>query len=159
MTKIQKCNKVRIYIICMHIGFFMKEENTGLLLWQVSVDWRRGLEAALAPLDLTHTQYILLSTINSLTSQGEYSTQREIAQEACLDITMTSQTLRTLEQKGFIERHYQEGNERSKFPILTDDGHEVLEQANAVADEVDSLFFRGLKANVKRFTDVLEKLR
>ncbi len=134
-------------------------ESPGLLLWQVSTNWRRGLEAALGPLDLTHTQYLLLSTIDRLTADGDYCTQREIAQEALLDITMTSQALRTLEQKRFIERHYHEGDERSKYPVLTKYGRQVLEQAISVAEEIDSRYFSGLKANLKRFTDFLELLR
>ena len=130
----------------------------GLLLWQVASNWRRQLEHALKPLDLTHTQFIVLSSIHQLTYDGTDITQGELARHAELDNTMTSQIIRLLEQKGFIERRMRPGDERSKFPHLTQDGQELVDQATPVVEEVDGIFFESLKSDTKKCMDLLQKL-
>lgn len=132
--------------------------GAGQLLWQLASKWRRQIELALKPLDLTHTQYTLLASIDELTNDGTDITQGELARHANLDITMTSQIVRTLEQKGFIERRLRPGDDRSKFPHLTKQGLQLLEQATPVAEEVDSIFFDHLKSDSKKWVDLLQKL-
>lgn len=95
------------------------EQSPGFLLWQVSTRWRRQIETALAAVDLTHPQFVLLASVGWLTRNGDDVTQIELARHCATDITMTSQVLRALEKRGFVERHMREGNERSKFPRLT----------------------------------------
>ena len=38
------------------------EDSPGFLLWHVTLRWQRDIAAALAPLDLTHVQFVLLAT-------------------------------------------------------------------------------------------------
>ena len=134
------------------------KESLGFMLWQASTKWRRQIEEALSPLDLTHTQFILLASLNHLSYEGHNASQVDLARHANLDVTMTSQILRTLEQKGFIERRMQTGDERSKFPHLTRLGTQLIEQAMAVVEEIDSSFFDHLKSDTKKCRDILQKL-
>ncbi len=133
-------------------------EDFGILLWQVTTKWRRQIESVLKPLDLTHTQVLLLKAISELTFDGTDVTQAELAREADLDITMTSQILRTLEQKGFIERRQRIGDVRSKFPHLTKLGSQLTEQAIGVIEEINSTFFECLRSDTKKCLDILQKL-
>lgn len=133
-------------------------ESIGLLLWQAASNWRRQIETALKPLDLTHTQFILLTSIHELTYDGTDVTQGELARHANLDNTMTSQMLRALEQKGLIERRMRPGDDRSKFPHLTPEGQDLVAQATPVVEEVDGIFFDHLKSDTKKCVDILEKL-
>ncbi|MBS0636074.1 MAG: MarR family transcriptional regulator [Verrucomicrobia bacterium] len=127
----------------------------GIDLWQTATFWRREVDAALHPLELTYTQFVLLSALSEL---HEVS-QAELARHTNMDITMTSQVIRALEQKGFIERHQQEGDDRSKFPYLTEEGLELIEQAIPVVEEVDNAFFSCLRSDTKRCSDILQKLQ
>ena len=88
------------------------EQSSGFLLWQVSTEWRRRIETALATLDLTHPQFVLLASVGWLTRNGGQVTQVELARHCKTDITMNSQILRTLEKKGYIERRQREGVRR-----------------------------------------------
>ena len=138
--------------------FDPSQEGFGNLLWVVATKWRRFVENALSPLDLTHPQILLLTCIDELTADGTDVTQAELARYANLDITMTSQIVRTLEQKGFIERRQRPGDVRSKFPHLTRLGQQLVNQAQPVLEEVDSTFFDCLRSDTKKCLDILQKL-
>lgn len=160
-----------ILYACIYRKIEMKKQNwkkqhnfehtdlgAGHLLWQVASKWRRQIELALKPLDLTHTQFIILASVDELTRDGSDRTQGELARHANLDMTMTSQIVRTLEQKGFIERRLRPGDDRSKFPHLTKQGLQLVEQAIPVVEEVDSIFFDHLRSDSKKCMDLLQKL-
>jgi DNA-binding MarR family transcriptional regulator len=54
---------------------------------------------SLAPLDLTHVQFVLLACTWWLNRQGERPTQVRLASQAGTDIKMTSQVVRSLEKQ------------------------------------------------------------
>lgn len=134
------------------------EQSPGFLLWQVSTLWRRQVEAALATLELTHPQFVLLASLGWLLRHGKSVTQVELARHCGTDITMTSQVLRALERKGLIERKQQEGNERSKFPYLTSDGIKLIEKAIPLVEAVDTNFFKKLGDNQTTYVKLLQCL-
>ena len=79
-------------------------DSPGFLLWHATLRWQRGIAQALAPLDLTHVQFVLLACTWWLNEQGERPNQVAVAAQAGTDIKMTSQVLRNLERKGLVER-------------------------------------------------------
>jgi DNA-binding MarR family transcriptional regulator len=134
------------------------EQSPGFLLWRVSTLWRRQVEAALATLELTHPQFVLLASLGWLARHGKSVTQVELARHCGTDITMTSQVLRALERKGLIERKRCEGNERSKFPCLTPSGVKLIEKAIPLVESVDADFFKKLGRNQAKYTELLQVL-
>lgn len=138
--------------------FHGPEQSPGFLLWQVSTLWRRQVEAALATLELTHPQFVLLANLGWLARHGKSVTQVELARHCGTDITMTSQVLRALERKGLIERKQQEGNERSKFPSLTPSGGKLIEKAIPLVEAVDADFFKKLGRNQAKYVELLQTL-
>lgn len=135
------------------------EQSPGFLLWQVSTKWRREIETALATMNLTHPQFVLLASLGWLTRHQATVTQVELARHCGTDVNMTSQVLRSLEQKGYIERHRRKGDERSKFPQLTEQGAKLLEQAIPLVEKVDDDFFGKLGSETaKEYIDILQKL-
>lgn len=134
------------------------EQSPGFLLWQVSTQWRRQVETALATLGLTHPQFVLLASVGWLTRDGGQVTQVELARHCCTDITMTSQVLRTLERKGYIERQHRDGDVRSKLPRLTESGANLVGKAIPLVEAVDHQFFGRLKQDTKKCVDILQKL-
>lgn len=75
------------------------DDSPGFLLWRVYFVWKRNIEAALAPYDLTHVQFVLLAAIGYLAKDGSVVSQRDLAQFTACDVTMTSQVVRGLEKK------------------------------------------------------------
>ena len=116
-------------------------QSPGFLLWQVSTEWRRRVESALSEMDVTHAQFVLLAGIGWLTRNGVYATQVELARHCKTDIAMTSQILRTLERKGYIERVSREGDERAKLPRLTKSGKNLVKKTIPIVEKVDEEFF------------------
>jgi DNA-binding MarR family transcriptional regulator len=118
------------------------DESVGFLLWHVTLRWQREIAAALAPLDLTHVQFVLLASTWWLNSHGEDPNQLTLARQAGTDVKMTSQVLRKLETKGLIEREVDPADTRAKRLRATERGAELAQQAIAVVDEVDATFFK-----------------
>jgi DNA-binding MarR family transcriptional regulator len=130
------------------------DESPGFLLWHATLRWQRGIAEALAPLDLTHVQFVLLASTWWLNEQGEHPNQVAIAAQAGTDIKMTSQVLRSLERKGLVEREIDRADTRARRVRVTERGVALAPKAIAVVEGVDARFFAGIPA-----TDALRLLR
>ncbi len=116
-------------------------DSPGFLLWHATLRWQRGVARALAPLDLTHVQFVLLACTWWLNEQGERPTQVALAAQAGTDIKMTSQVLRNLERKGLIEREVDTADTRARRLRVTRQGARLAPRAIALVEQVDSDFF------------------
>jgi DNA-binding MarR family transcriptional regulator len=112
------------------------------LLWHVTLRWQREIAAALAPLDLTHVQFVLLAASWWLNSRGEDPNQLSVAKKAGTDVKMTSEVLRKLEAKGLIVRTVDAADTRAKKLRVTSRGAELAGQAVAAVEAADAAFFR-----------------
>jgi DNA-binding MarR family transcriptional regulator len=116
-------------------------DSPGFLLWHATLRWQRGVAQALAPLDLTHVQFVLLACTWWLNKQGERPSQIALAAQAGTDIKMTSQVLRSLERKGLIEREVDTADNRARRLRVTRRGVRLAPRAIAIVDQVDVEFF------------------
>lgn len=132
------------------------EESLGFLLWKVSSCWRRKMEEALEPVGLTHPQFVILAGTGWFTRDGGRASQAKIGRHAGLDPNTTSQILRGLEAKGLIDRS-RSPDERSKYPVLTERGVEVLTEAFPRVEAVNGQFFAPLGDGGRQ--SLLEALR
>jgi DNA-binding MarR family transcriptional regulator len=126
--------------------FKSPEDSPGFLLWHVSLSWRGCIEETLKRFDLTHPQFVVLATTAWLTRKGNHISQIDIGNSAGLDPNTTSQILRGLEVKNFIKRT-RSLNERSKNPVLTELGLDVLYKALPAVEKADTQFFQTLTQN------------
>ncbi|MFE9562238.1 MarR family winged helix-turn-helix transcriptional regulator [Streptomyces sp. NPDC006487] len=117
-------------------------ESPGFLLWHATLRWQRGIAAALGPLGLTHVQFVLLACTWWLNEQGERPNQQALARQAGTDVKMTSQVVRTLEQKGLLAREVDPADTRAKRLRVTTAGAELAPRAIAAVEGVDEEFFR-----------------
>ena len=129
-------------------------DSPGFLLWHATLRWQRGVAQALAPLDLTHVQFVLLACAWWLNEHGDPPNQVALAAQAGTDVKMTSQVLRTLERKGLIERKIDPADTRARRVRVTKSGAAVAPRAIAVVEEVDARFFADVPER-----DVLRVLR
>jgi DNA-binding MarR family transcriptional regulator len=119
-------------------------ESPGFLLWHATLRWQRDIAQALAPLDLTHVQFVLLACTWWLNEQGERPNQVAVAAQAGTDIKMTSQVLRNLERKGLIERELDSVDTRARRLRVTRRGAALAPRAIAIVEDVDGRFFADL---------------
>ena len=120
------------------------DDSPGFLLWHVTLRWQRDMAAALAPLDLTHVQFVLLATTWWMNSQGQEPNQLGVARQAGTDVKMASQVLRTLEAKALIRREVDAADTRAKKLRVTDRGAQLAQQAVAVVESADAAFFQAV---------------
>lgn len=128
--------------------FKTPNESPGYLLGQVTLLWQRKQKKVLDPLNLTHTQFVLLAALGWLSRESENVTQVDIANQGNADRMMVSKVLRTLEEKKFISRQEHQTDTRAKVIKLTSDGAKVLQQALTAIEGADIDFFSVLGSNL-----------
>jgi len=117
------------------------EQSPGFLLWHVTLRWQRAVTAALAPLGLTHVQFVLLASAWWLNAHGAEPNQLSVARQAGTDVKMTSEVLRKLEAKGLIVRTVDARDTRARRITVTERGGELAQVAVAAVEGVDAAFF------------------
>ena len=121
--------------------FTVPEDSPGFLLWQVTHLWQRYVESALIELDITHLQFVLLAGIGWLAHNGAVVTQVQVAEFCKIDVMLTSQVVRKLEQKQLIQRSPHATDTRAKVLSLTAQGEQILAQALPLIERLDAQFF------------------
>ena len=117
------------------------EESPGFLLWHVTLRWQRDIAAALAPLGVTHVQFVLLASAWWLNQAGAAPRQHELAAHAGTDVKMTSQVLQKLEAKELLVRATDPSDTRAKLLRVTPRGAELAQRAIEVVEAADAAFF------------------
>ena len=133
------------------------QDSPGLLLWQLSNKWQAQQRAALKPFDITHVQFVLLATLTFAHGQRTF-TQKQLASYAQIDVMMTSQVLRKLEQKALIIREPSATDKRAIVINPTPAGVELANRAVAEVEAVDQAFFGVLGASMPDFVSAMQKL-
>ena len=123
---------------------YKSENNLGFLLWHTNMLWQREQIRALDSIGITHTQFAILSALNTLLERSNSVTQKAIAERSNTDTMMVSKVLRTLEKKGLIERKEHETDTRAKCVFLTKLGVNTFQVAFEIATTSNAAFFSKL---------------
>lgn len=129
--------------------FRAPDDSVGLLLWQVTNRWQAAQRTALKPFDLTHVQFVLLASLAWLGADAPV-TQRALAAHACTDPMMTSQVIRTLEERGLVERTAHPADGRAWAVSVTPAGRALANRANGAVESCDREFFAALDSLGRR---------
>jgi DNA-binding MarR family transcriptional regulator len=113
---------------------------------------------ALAPHELTHVQFVILTSAWWLAERGRRPTQKDVAAHAASDQMTASQVLRRLESKGLVSRAPDPDDTRAMIVALTGDGRARLAAALPDVEAADEAFFRALGKNRAQFIDDLARL-
>ena len=136
------------------------EASPGFLLWHVSLQWQRSVTAALKPLGLTHVQFVLLASTWWLNTQDEQPNQATLSAFAGTDVKMTSQVIRTLEQKGLVTRAVDAADTRARRIVVTAAGRALAPRAIDAVEAVDAALLNELsRTSAQAFTNALRQLR
>ena len=136
------------------------EDNTGLLLLQVSNSWKNYQGKTLRkyhPLSLI--QYAALANIYRLTLQGVTQiTQSMFVEQTQMDTLAVERVLKGLEDKGYIYRETHPGNVKAKTVHFTREGKDLIRHAISTTAKVENKFFQTLNKNTRYFNNHLKKL-
>lgn len=133
-------------------------ESPGYLLGQITLLWQRKHKKVLDPLNLTQTQFVLLTALGWLSRENDKVTQVDIANQGNADRMMVSKVLRTLEEKKFIIRQEHPTDTRAKVIHLTNEGAKVLQKALTAVENADIAFFSVIGNNLSSFNSNMTSL-
>lgn len=127
----------------------------GYRLWQVQHLWHRHIERELRRIDLTHLQFVLLTSTHFLALEGEIPSQIRLSNFTKVEKMMVSKNLRTLEGRGYMTRKPHPEDRRANRIQLTAAGMRVLQRAYAISVAAHAAFFGILGADRQRLNDLL----
>lgn len=134
------------------------EENSGYLLWQVTMQWQLHMNRALGKLGLTLTQFSLMAGLYWLNQKQQAVTQQQLADYANTDKMMTSKVLMVLEKKQLLERVKDPADSRAKQLKVTPQGTDLLREAYQIVKQVDDIFFKNVVKDKATFDNLLLRL-
>jgi DNA-binding MarR family transcriptional regulator len=137
--------------------FEVADRSPGLLLWRATNLWQAAQRATLQPFGLTHVQFVLLASLTWLDVEGPV-TQRQLADHCATDPMMTSQVLRVLERRGFVDRQAHPDDGRARAVVVTEKGAALANRAVTAVEACDRAFFAPLGSGTRSFADGLAKL-
>ena len=106
--------------------------------------WQRATNAALRSVGLTHSQFLVLSSLARVSMQERDAvSQRQVARGAGLDDATTSSVLQTLEKRGLVDRTAAVGDGRSWRVAVTSAGARMLRRAAPLVSDAGVEFAAG----------------
>lgn len=118
------------------------DDSPGFLLWQLTCQWQREQRSALAKLNLTHPQFVVLACLLWLsTHETTLINQQKISEFSKIDKMSVSTLLTTLERKNLISRTPFQNDIRAYSIKLTSKGEEKAKRAIPIVEKIDQQFF------------------
>lgn len=117
------------------------EKAVGFVLWRVMHRYKRAIDRALAPADLTHLQFTALAMAAWLAKSGAPVTQAALAKAGDIHPMQVSLVLKALEAKGLLTREQDLLDIRTKRLAVTPTGVSVLSEAMPIVLAVQRRMF------------------
>ena len=134
------------------------KKSTGLLFIRSYHKWHGLIKNKLRTIDLTHPQFVVLTTLAALLRQQEWVSQTDIARFSDMDVMTVSQIIRLLVKKGLIMREVHPKDSRANIILLTDTGLQKVNQALPLVEGIDQAFFGKLKNKTEILNQLLIEL-
>ena len=134
------------------------KKSTGLLFIRTYHKWHGLIKNELKTIDLTHPQFVVLTTLAALLRQQEWVSQTDIARFSDMDVMTVSQIIRLLVKKDLIMREVHPKDSRANIILLTDMGLQKVNQALPLVESIDQAFFGKLGNKTEILNQLLMKL-
>ena len=134
------------------------KKSTGLLFIRTYHKWHGMMKNKLRTIDLTHPQFVVLTTLAALLRQQEWVSQTDIARFSDMDVMTVSQIIRLLVKKGLIMRDVHPKDSRANIILLTDMGLQKVNQALPLVEGIDQVFFGKLEDKTEILNQLLMEL-
>ena len=133
------------------------ENKIGLLIWKASNYWQSNLRKILIPYNISLNEYLILQSIKSLLGRKNNIFQNEIASFIGIDISVTSVTLKSLEQKNYISRQINDDSRKKIIKILQK-GNDLFKILYPLIEKEEELLFNKLNNETFNFINSLKLL-
>jgi MarR family transcriptional regulator, organic hydroperoxide resistance regulator len=134
------------------------ETHAGFVMWQLGMLWQRKIKGGLDSIGITHAQFLLLASLDYLSTLKNIVSQQDLARHCRIDKMMTSKILRILQKKGLLLRKKNKMDTRAKTLALSESGIEVLAKAYKIIENTDGDFLVPLGLNSMTFTEDMKNL-
>lgn len=134
------------------------ESSIGLLFIKAYNRWHTLIKECLKEFDLTHSQFVALTTLGYLSTLFDEVSQVMVSKYCDIDVMTLSQILNLLEKKGLIFRKTHSKDSRAKCIVLTQEGADKIRLALPKVESVDEEFFNDLKEKQNDFKECLQRL-
>ncbi|MEZ7616443.1 MarR family transcriptional regulator [Streptococcus sp. 27098_8_73] len=134
------------------------KKSTGLLFIRTYHKWHGLIKNELKTIDLTHPQFVVLTSLAALLRQQEWVSQTDIARFSDMDVMTVSQIIRLLVKKELIMREVHPKDSRANIILLTDTGLQKVNQALPLVEGIDQAFFGKLENNTETLNQLLIEL-
>ena len=134
------------------------KKSTGLLFIRAYHKWHGLIKNELKTIDLTHPQFVVLTTLAALLRQQEWVSQTDIARFSDMDVMTVSQIIRLLVKKELIMREVHPKDSRANIILLTDTGLQKVNQALPLVEGIDQAVFGKLENKTEIFNQLLVAL-
>ena len=134
------------------------KKSTGLLFIRTYHKWHGLIKSQLKTIDLTHPQFVVLTTLAALLRQQEWVSQTDIARFSDMDVMTVSQIIRLLVKKELIMREVHPKDCRANIILLTDMGLQKVNQALPLVEDIDQALFGKLEDKTEILNQLLIKL-
>ncbi len=144
----------------MKFKYTLPSDSVGLQFWGAYSKWHSQVLEILKPLNINHTQFVILASILwCIDHEKSPTTQAEIARITGLDKMTLSKSLKGLILKGLIDKTKDTRDARSFSLNLTLKGEGLINAALVLIEELDTQYFKHLGDSRKLFISLLQKLR
>ncbi|WP_110687607.1 transcriptional regulator SlyA [Salinicola aestuarinus] len=131
-------------------------QHIGFKLARLPRLWRAVIDERLAPLGLTQTRWV---TLYNLRRMGGGQAQCDLARAIGVEAPSLVRTLDQLAEQNLIERRPCSEDRRTKRLHLTTEASPLLEQIEAIVDQVRDEMLAGLSdEEIDHFEDVLNRI-
>ena len=120
--------------------------------------WHFIIKKELKKINLTHPQFVVLASLDSLSQNGNEVTQIMISKLSGIDVMTVSQILNLLEKYYFVKRKEHSRDTRAKAVTLNKKGEEILQKAIPLVEQIDEFFFGKLNNDEEEFKHFLIRL-
>ncbi|WP_048792100.1 MarR family winged helix-turn-helix transcriptional regulator [Streptococcus cristatus] len=134
------------------------KKSTGLLFIRTYHKWHGLIKNKLRTIDLTHPQFVVLTTLAALLRQQEWVSQTDIARFSDMDVMTVSQIIRLLIKKELIMREVHPKDSRANIILLTDTGLQKVNQALPLVEGIDQALFGKLGNKTEILNQLLMEL-
>ena len=131
------------------------ESKIGLLIWKTSNFWQANLRKSLNIYNISLNEFFILGAIKSLSKKRVNINQKEISEFIGIDISVTSVTLKLLENKKYISRTVKDDNRKKVITILKD-GSNLFEIIDPIIQKTEDQIFNKLNNETFNFTNSLK---
>ena len=131
------------------------ESNIGLLIWKASNLWQSKLRKLLIPYKISLNEYLILKSIYLLSDPNLNINQNQIANFIGIDISVTSVTLKLLENKKYIKRDFKDDN-RKKVIQIQEKGVNLFKLIYPLLQNEEGKLFNKLNIETFNFTNSLK---